>query len=201
MIHIPDKRALYQDIHRVLVPGGWMVLSDWFGNGLEPTSAMREWLDVVGLTFRLESIEVSAALVEACGFREIEWRDRNAWYAGVVDEELATLRGDNYPRLVERLGTRGGGAAAREHVQEEGRRGRRRAAPGAPARAQARLSGLGGRGIGKCGWRSGSRLRPLRVSPRRRVRATPRLRRRGRAARPPAAASRALARSARSGRW
>ena len=104
MIHIPDKRALYQDIHRVLVPGGWMVLSDWFGNGLEPTSAMREWLDVVGLTFRLESIEVSAALVEACGFREIEWRDRNAWYAGVVDEELATLRGDNYPRLVERLG-------------------------------------------------------------------------------------------------
>ena len=104
MIHIPDKRALYRDIHRVLAPGGWMVLSDWFGNGREPTPAMREWLDVVGLTFRLESIEASAALVEACGFTEVEWRDRNAWYAQVIEDELSTLTGDNYPRLVERLG-------------------------------------------------------------------------------------------------
>ena len=104
MIHIPDKRALYEDIHRVLAPGGWMVLSDWFGNELEPTPAMREWLDVVGLTFRLESIEASAALVEACGFTDVEWRDRNAWYAQVIEDELSTLTGDNYPRLVERLG-------------------------------------------------------------------------------------------------
>ena len=104
MIHIPDKRALYRDIHRVLAPGGWMVLSDWFGNGLEPTPAMREWLDVVGLTFRLESIEASAALVEACGFTDVEWSDRNAWYAQVIEDEIATLTGDNYPRLVECLG-------------------------------------------------------------------------------------------------
>ena len=104
MIHIPDKRALYEDIHRVLAPGGRMALSDWFGNGLEPTPAMREWLDVVGLTFRLESIEASAALVEACGLTDVEWRDRNAWYAQVIEDELSTLTGDNYPRLVERLG-------------------------------------------------------------------------------------------------
>ena len=104
MIHIPDKRALYTDVYRVLVPGGWMALSDWFGNGLEPTPAMRAWLAVVGLTLRLESIEASAALVEACGFTEIEWRDRNAWYAHTIKDELATLTGDSYPRLVERLG-------------------------------------------------------------------------------------------------
>ena len=105
MIHIPDKRALYADIHRVLEPGGWLVLSDWFGNGREPTPAMREWLDVVGLTFRLESAEASAALVEACGFVDVEWRDRNAWYAEAVRDELATLTDDNYARLVKRLGS------------------------------------------------------------------------------------------------
>ena len=104
MIHIPDKRALYADIFRVLAPGGWMAVSDWFGNGLDPTPAMRDWLDVVSLTFRLESIEASAALVGECGFAGVEWRDRNAWYAEAVDDELATLTGENYPRLVERLG-------------------------------------------------------------------------------------------------
>ena len=81
-----------------------MAVSDWFGNGLAPTPAMLEWLDVVGLTFRLESIEASAALVEACGFTDVEWRDRNAWYAKAVEDELATLTGDNYPRLVAHLG-------------------------------------------------------------------------------------------------
>ena len=104
MIHIPDKPALYAEVHRALAPGGWMLVSDWFGNGLEPTRAMREWLDAVGLTFSLESIEASAALVEACGFTGVEWRDRNAWYAQAVAEEIATLSGENFPRLVERLG-------------------------------------------------------------------------------------------------
>ena len=104
MIHIPDKPALYAEVHRVLAPGGWMLVGDWFGNGLEPTPAMRDWLDAVGLTFSLESIEASAALVEACGFTGVEWRDRNAWYAEAVAEEIATLSGESYPRLVERLG-------------------------------------------------------------------------------------------------
>ena len=104
MIHIPDKRALYAEVHRVLAPGGWMAVGDWFGNGLEPTRAMREWLDAVGLTFALESIEASAALVEDCGFIDVEWRDRNAWYAEAVEDEIATLTGEHYPRLVERLG-------------------------------------------------------------------------------------------------
>ena len=104
MIHIPDKPALYAEVHRVLAPGGWMVVGDWFGNGLAPTPAMREWLDAVGLTFTLESIEASARLVEACGFTEVQWRDRNAWYAKAVAEEIATLSGENYLRLVERLG-------------------------------------------------------------------------------------------------
>lgn len=104
MIHIPDKPALYAEVHRVLVPGGWMLVGDWFGNGLEPTPAMREWLGAVGLTFTLESIQASARLVEACGFTDVEWRDRNAWYAEAMAEEIATLSGENYPRLVERLG-------------------------------------------------------------------------------------------------
>ena len=110
MIHIPDKPALYTEVHRVLAPGGWMVVGDWFGNGLDPTRAMREWLDAVGLTFTLESIESTAKLVEACGFTDVDRVDRNAWYAEAMEEEIATLSGENYPRLVERLGAE---AAAR----------------------------------------------------------------------------------------
>jgi len=83
MIHIPDKCALYADIHRVLVPGGRMVLSDWFGNGLEPTPAMREWLDVVGLTFRMvwhddhgTAIRNTACTMQRARPQRMSWRDR-----------------------------------------------------------------------------------------------------------------------------
>ena len=104
MIHIPDKPALFAEVCRVLAPGGWMLVGDWFGNGLEPTRAMREWLDAVGLTFTLESIEASAALAAEGGFVDVQWQDRNAWYAEAMAEEIAALSGENYPRLVERLG-------------------------------------------------------------------------------------------------
>ena len=106
MIHIPDKPALYAEVHRVLVPGGWMVVSDWFGNGVEPTRTMREWLDAVGLTFTLASIEASAKLIEGCGFTDVQWQDRNPWYAEAIEDEIATLTGENYLRLVERLGAK-----------------------------------------------------------------------------------------------
>jgi len=54
---------------------------------------------------RLESIETSAALVEACGFTSVRWwRDRNAWYAEAVRDEFATLAGDNRRPLVAHLG-------------------------------------------------------------------------------------------------
>ena len=47
MIHIPDKPALYAEVYRVLAPGGWMLVGDWFGNGLDPTRTMRDWLVTV----------------------------------------------------------------------------------------------------------------------------------------------------------
>ena len=45
-----------------------------------------------------------AKLVEARGFTDVQWRDRNAWYAQAIEDEIAALTGENYPRLVERLG-------------------------------------------------------------------------------------------------
>ena len=141
MIHIPDKPTLYAEVHRVLVPGGWMVVSDWFGNGLEPTLAMHEWLDAVGLTFTLESIEASAKLVEARGFTDVQWRDRNAWYAEGHRRGARDPRGRQLPasRRAPRCG--GGGAAPRKLDPEEGGRRRRRAPPRPPPRKKAGVTG------------------------------------------------------------
>ena len=43
-------------------------------------------------------------LLEQIGFGEIEINDRNAWYAQNILQELATLQGENYKRLVAQHG-------------------------------------------------------------------------------------------------
>ena len=38
------------------------------------------------------------------GFTDIETNDRNAWYAAYMEQELATLSGENFDNMVVELG-------------------------------------------------------------------------------------------------
>lgn len=104
IIHIPDKQACYQEILRVLKPGGHMAISDWFGSRDQLTAEMKEWLEVVNLTFSLGTIENAADTLDSVGFHNIQMRDRNLWYSEYMAQELGSITGENYPRLVELLG-------------------------------------------------------------------------------------------------
>ncbi len=104
MIHIPDKAQIYTEIKRVLKPSGRLAVSDWFGSAQPDSPELLAWLDIVGLTFALGTIEEAADLLADVGFVGIESNDRNAWYATYMERELATLQGDNFDRLASQLG-------------------------------------------------------------------------------------------------
>ncbi len=105
IIHIPDKSKLYGEILRVLRPGGLFAASDWLLGGEKPYSdAMRAWLDIVGISFDMETPARTAAALEAAGFIEVQLRDRNDWYRKVVRDELALASGDNLERLAAVIG-------------------------------------------------------------------------------------------------
>lgn len=104
MIHIPDKPACYKEIGRVLKPGGQLVFSDWFGSANAVTDEMKQWLDVVGLTFKLGTMGQAIDILSSAGFDAVEGRDRNQWYRQYMDEELATLSGEHYKKLVSDIG-------------------------------------------------------------------------------------------------
>lgn len=105
IVQIPDKPALYAEICRVLVPGGRFIAGDWLRGGDGPYSPeMLEYFRLEGITYNLASAEASAAALAATGFSEIVIRDRNAWYLGLAERELAALAGEWQPMLRERLG-------------------------------------------------------------------------------------------------
>ncbi len=100
LIHIPNKRAIYSEMYRVLRPNGRLAFSDWYGSTLPNTPEFIEWLDIVDLSFAMKPIETAVTHLKQIGFKNIQSSDRNAWYAQYMLEELATLHGQNYQQLI-----------------------------------------------------------------------------------------------------
>lgn len=104
LVHVPDKAACYSDIHRILKPGGQLAMGDWFGSNQTVTPEMQHWLTIVGLDFKLGTLDAAGEILASIGFRDIVTRDRNRWYADYMKEELASLSGERYQSLQSRLG-------------------------------------------------------------------------------------------------
>jgi ubiquinone/menaquinone biosynthesis C-methylase UbiE len=105
IIHIADKEALFTDIHRLLRPGRRFIASDWLrGDDHPPSPAMERYIASEGLSFAMASPARYRKAMEQAGFRAIEIRDRNAWYAARAREELAQIAGPLRGRLVELVG-------------------------------------------------------------------------------------------------
>ena len=105
IVHIPDKAACYAEVLRTLRPDGVFAGSDWLRGGEETyTSDAREWLECARLDFRMETLDETRRALERSGYERVRLVDRNAWYKGAIVEELTTLAGDNYEKLVELVG-------------------------------------------------------------------------------------------------
>jgi phosphoethanolamine N-methyltransferase len=94
LIHIPDKRALYGEILRVLKPGGIFAASDWLaGAAAMDDPAFRRYVDLGHLKFTMATAEETAAIMRESGFAEVATRDRNAWFKEVSAREAAAIAG------------------------------------------------------------------------------------------------------------
>jgi phosphoethanolamine N-methyltransferase len=116
LIHVADKDAAFRDYFRVLVPGGWLAMSDWM-RGPDPYSKdMEYWFEMEGLTYHMRPLEFYGGALEAAGFTEIDVVDTSADYRALCDAEYAQIKGSLRDRMAELLG-----AESRDHFVENWR--------------------------------------------------------------------------------
>jgi phosphoethanolamine N-methyltransferase len=103
ILHVPDKVALARDIHRLLRPGGVFAASDWMtGREGAPTEEMERYLEAEGLGFVLSTQAHYKTALEAAGFTDISFVDRNVWYRDLAKDEEASLAGPLRETIVAR---------------------------------------------------------------------------------------------------
>lgn len=112
VVHLEDKVGVLRELARVTVPGGWVVLGDWFGSTAPTTPEIRAWAGEGDETFAMDSLAAVAGYAERAGLTDIETVDRNAWFCAFCRDELARLEGP----LFETYRTRFGAAQAERSV-------------------------------------------------------------------------------------
>ena len=105
IVHIEDKRKIYQDVFRILRSGGILVGGDWLGSdGASQSELVKEWLDFAKLDFYFWTSSQMEELLIEIGFESVHMTDRNQWYRQAVRDEIATVSGESRTRFAELFG-------------------------------------------------------------------------------------------------
>ena len=104
-LHIPNKDDLIKDIYRVLKPGGFVAVSDWMRIDDNPPSLqMKEYIAAEGLDMYMCSLKRYEQALNNAGFIDIVIKDRNGWYLGKAQKELADIEGSLNKKVIDAIG-------------------------------------------------------------------------------------------------
>jgi ubiquinone/menaquinone biosynthesis C-methylase UbiE len=73
-MNIAEKERLYQEIYRVLRPGGWLAMQEVLAGPVQPIHFPVPWAGDASISFLRSAAEIRALLREV-GFREVAWDD------------------------------------------------------------------------------------------------------------------------------
>lgn len=125
IIHIENKVELYAEAFRILRPGGYFIIGDWYRGDDSFSTEMEIWVENNGVTFSMDTLQHAAVLAKQTGFIEIQTRDRNDWYRGYARGEFERIEGPLWKQYVELFGQEDAaacveGAQLRMVVAEQG---------------------------------------------------------------------------------
>jgi SAM-dependent methyltransferase len=89
--HIEDRKALFDDVMRILKPGGMLLGYDWFVT--RDSDDIDAWKAASGLHLHSATLDNYLETLTDCGFVEVGGSDASDWYRPQAARELADLEG------------------------------------------------------------------------------------------------------------
>jgi cyclopropane fatty-acyl-phospholipid synthase-like methyltransferase len=100
--HIEDRHAFFNEVMRILKPGGMLLGYDWFVT--TQSDAIDTWLQAAGLHLFQANLDAYLDGMRAVGFDEVSGEDVSAWYLKKANAELAELEGPLFEQATELSG-------------------------------------------------------------------------------------------------
>jgi phosphoethanolamine N-methyltransferase len=101
---IAAKEAMFEEVRRVLKPGGWFAVYDWMKGPGPISDDMRYFYKMEGLTYAMETPEFHRRLLKKLGFVNVAVEEDGGWYRREAHREHQALAGALRPRVIELLG-------------------------------------------------------------------------------------------------
>lgn len=101
-IHIEDKKAFFDEVFRVLKPGGILTAGDWMRSDKSYGEDMEYFFEMEGLTYHMDTLENYGQILRECGFVDIVLEDIAEAYRMQAHQEYTAMLGplDNQMREV-----------------------------------------------------------------------------------------------------
>ena len=102
MVHIPDKKALFDEVLRVLRARCVFAASDWLvGENADSSSEWEEFCELAHLSFSFATASEMETQMRIAGFVDVSSIDRNAWYKPITVQEVEQLEGPLRTQIIE----------------------------------------------------------------------------------------------------
>ncbi len=93
VVHIAEKRKLFDEFFRIAAPGAKLLLSDWYGTCAGKNEAIKKFLTATGLELSINSIGSTINLLQAVGFAVEQVHSRAKWYRSQATKDVRDIDG------------------------------------------------------------------------------------------------------------
>jgi ubiquinone/menaquinone biosynthesis C-methylase UbiE len=104
ILHIDDKRWIYEEFSRLLKSGGALAISDWLKAEGDCLALESFFLEDLGLTVVFQTVQEVRELLGSIGFSDIDTDDRHSWFKELTKREADQLSGPRKEEYIKAVG-------------------------------------------------------------------------------------------------